>query len=206
MAIIPAAAVLLLGLAACGPGSPEPTDSGTPSGSPTGSSDPSTSTDPTTPPAPAVVVPGCEAMISLADAKSLLGDATEFWGEEPVADFVGGIEAPGVPAQLAGADDGRHCVWAVPDSEGAFSLVVAVGADRAAVEAALPAAGFSAVTMGTVTGYDQEVEGMIMTSAQTHLVTGDVWIIADGGSSSLTGQVAGLALDTLRSANPGLGL
>ena len=49
-------------------------------------------------------------------------------------------------------------------------------------------------------------DGEIQIEAETHLFTGNVWILADDGSLAVSGVVAGSALDALRTANPTLGL
>lgn len=195
--LLPAVAIALL-LAGC-----TPTSTPIPTGSPSASATPSV-----TPAAAPLSIPGCETLLPLALAQDLFSDSTEFFGEFPAVQYGGIFEGPEAADALAGASQSRLCRWGVPNSDGAFSLVVAEIApeDRAALEAALPAAGFSAVTMGTVTGFDAESEGMVSSLAATHLFTGHVWIVCDGTTLGLTGAVAGSALDALRTANPTLGL
>ncbi len=153
-------------------------------------------------------IPECEILLPIALAQSQFGGATEFFGEFPATGFGGRFEVTETVAALAGASQSRLCRWGVPNSDGSFALVVAeiASEDRTALEAALPAAGFSAVTMGTVTGFDAEREGLVSVEAATHLFTGDVWILCDGTTLGLTGVVAASALDALRTANPSLAL
>jgi hypothetical protein len=197
-ALVGIAVVTLALLAGCAapPASPEP--SGTPPESATPSATPE--------PAP-LSIPGCDALLPLALAQDLFSENTEAFGELAIVQF-GVSDVPEAADALAGAAQSRFCGWGIPNSDGAFTLLVAeiTAADRATVEAALTGAGFSAVTMGTVTGYDAEREGEVSTLADTVLFTGDVMIVCNGTSLELTGAVTGSALDGLRTANPTLGL
>lgn len=187
-------ALLLVG---CTPG---PAPSASPSGPP--------SATPSATPEPAPLgIPGCDTLLPLATARDLFSDSTESFGELATLQF-GVFGVPEAAAALAGASQSRFCGWGVPNSDGAFTLLVAevTAADRTAVETALTTAGFSAVTMGTVTGYDAERDGEVSTLADTLLFTGDVMIVCNGTSLDLTGAVTGSALDALRTANPTLGL
>jgi hypothetical protein len=197
--VVSIAVVTLALLAGCTP---------SPSTTPVPSEAPPESTTPSATPEPAPLgIPECETLLPLALAQAHFSENTEFIGEFPPNEF-GVFEVPEAGAAVAGASQSLYCLWGVPFSDGAFTLLVAEvsPADRAAVEAALPAAGFSAVTMGTVTGYDAEREGEVSTLADTVLFTGDVMIVCNGTSLDLTGVVTGSALDALRTANPTLGL
>jgi hypothetical protein len=198
-AFVSIAAVTLMLLVGCTPVPTAPTQ--TPSGTPSEAT-------PTATPEPAPLgIPECETLLPLALAQAHFSENTEFIGEFPPNEFgVSGV--PEAAAAVAGASQSRYCIWGVPFSDGAFTLLIAEVSpeDRAVVEAALPAAGFSAVTMGTVTGYDAEREGEVSTLADTVLFTGDVMIVCNGTSLDLTGVVTGSALDALRTANPTLGL
>jgi hypothetical protein len=200
-AFLPLAGVALLLLAGCTPGG-SPSASPTPSGAASESPTPS----PTAEPAP-LTIPECDILLPLADAQAAFSENTEFLGEFETSQF--GIEGvPAAAAAVTGASQVRYCGWGVPFSDGAFSLLVAEisAADRATLDATLPGAGFAAITMGTVTGYDAEREGEVSTLADTLLFTGDVMIVCKGTSLDLTGVVTGSALNALRTANPTLGL
>jgi hypothetical protein len=199
-AYVSIAVVTLALLAGCA--GPAPSDTPGPSGTPPESASPSATPEP----AP-LGIPGCDALLPLVLAQDLFSENTEAFGELATIQF----DVFGVPEAadvLAAAAQSRFCGWGVPNSDGAFTLLVAeiTPADRSLVEAALPAAGFSAVTMGTVTGYDAERDGEVSTLATTLLFTGDVMIVCNGTSLDLTGAVTGSALDALRTANPTLGL
>lgn len=200
--LIPIAGVsLALLLAGCTPlPSPSPADSPSESASPT-------ATPSATPEAAPLTIPECETLLPITLAQEYFSDNTEFFGELSPSQF-GVFGVPEAGTALAGASQWRFCIWGVPASDGAFTLLVAeiTPEDRSALEAALPAAGFTAVTMGTVTGYDAEREGEVSTLADTLLFTGNVMIVCNGTGLELTGVVTGSALDELRTANPTVGL
>lgn len=199
-AFVSIAAVTLVLLAGCA--APPPPASPRPSATPSESASPSATPEP----AP-LGIPECDTLLPLALAQDLFSENTEAFGEIATIQFdVFGV--PEAADALAAAAQSRFCGWGVPNSDGAFTLLVAeiTAADRSTLEAALPAAGFSAVTMGTVTGYDAERDGEVSTLATTLLFTGDVMIVCNGTSLDLTGSVTGSALDALRTANPTLGL
>jgi hypothetical protein len=168
----------------------------------------SASPTPTPEPTPeALVIPGCDTLVPLPLAQSLFSPSTESFGELDAIQF--GVEGvPEAADAVAVAAQSKFCGWGIPSSDGALALLVAeiAPADRATVEAALAAAGFSAVTMGTVTGYDAEREGEVSSLADTVLFTGDVMIVCNGTTLELTGPITNSALDALRTANPALGL
>lgn len=195
-----AALALTVVMVGCAP-SPAPTPTEPPAASETPSATPE-------PPAVSLTIPDCETLVPLPLAQSLFGASTEFFGDSTGAEFGGSFEVAETIDAAASASQLRRCSWGVPNSDGFFSLLVAelTPADGAELEAALTAAGFSSVTMGTVTGFDAEREGLVSLQAATHLFTGDVWILSDGTSVSLTGSIAGSALDALRTANPSLPL
>jgi hypothetical protein len=201
-AIVPAGMLTLALLAGCA--SPAPSPSAGPSDSPSASATPSATPDVTAEP---LSIPGCDTLLPLALAQSLFSENTEAFGELAVVQF-GVSDVPAAADAVAGASQSKFCGWGIPSSDGAFTLLVAevTPADRASVEAELVAAGFSAVAMGTVTGYDATREGEVSTLADTVLFTGDVMIVCNGTSLELTGAVTGSALDALRTANPTLSL
>ncbi len=203
-----ALAVLMAG---CTTPPPAPTSSASPSTSDRATSTETpkpTSTASSEPAAKPLTIPGCEILVPIELARANFSDATEYSGESAAARFPLQIEVSGAQAALAGASVFRGCGWAVPMSDGAFRLAVAsiTPETRASLQAALVTAGFSSVTMGTVTGFDAEADGMVSSLGATYLFTGDVMIVGDGTGTSLTGAITGSALDALRTANPTLSL
>lgn len=196
---------LLSALAACTPVVSTPTPSATPK--PAVSAKPKPTPTPTPTPTPAgLVVPGCDALLTLDQAKAdFNNDRVEFIGEFGVDDFDPASTAARAAQQAAAPV--RFCVWGIPNSDGGFSVTVGALAsvDRDALIASLSASGYSSVTQGTITAMEytpvDESE-----SGGTHLFTGDVWIFVPGFRTAFTGTVAGQVLDSMRTANPTLGL
>ena len=205
LAIVPATLVLIA-LAGCVPAAVEP--SAAPS--PRASAEASATQTPDAAPEP-LAISECETMLPLILARQVLSANTEFLGESAAADFGGWFAVPEIQAALTSAPQSRLCRWGVPNSDGTFALVVAElpAAEQAAVIGALIAAGFvsstsGAETSGTETMLRLEQEGIVSLEAQTHIFTGDVWVLVDGTSGELTDTVSGFALDVLRAANPTL--
>ena len=197
-------AALIAALAACTPLPPVVTPSPTPT---------SSAVKPTPKPTPTVTVaplaiPACETLLPLATAQDLFSANTAFLGEQPASEFVGRMTVPSIPVVLGTARPAKGCLWGIPQSDGLFELVVAdvTDAQRATLQAELTAAGYGETEMGTVTAFELAGENEIGSTGTTHLFTGDVWIVCDGTSLSLSGAVTGSALDALRAANPSLGL
>lgn len=153
-------------------------------------------------------IPGCETLLPIAVAQSAFAESTAFLGENVPTEYYPWYQLPPVLSAISGLTVARSCWWGVPDSDGAFSLLVAEidPATRTSIEAALTAEGFTSVVMGTLTAREAERDGLASYEAETHLFTGNVWIVCDDGSLSVSGTVAGSALDALRTANPSLGL
>lgn len=161
-----------------------------------------------TPAAEPLSIPGCETLLPIATAQAAFSESTALLGENVPTEYYPWYQLPPVLTAISGVTVARSCWWGVPNSDGAFSLLVAEidPATRASVEAALTAEGFTSVAMGTVTAFEAEREGDFSLEAETHLLAGDVWILCDDGSLSVSGTVAGSALDAMRTANPSLGL
>ena len=196
------AALAVLALTACGPTT-------TPSPSASASASPTAAASPTPTPTPvALVIPDCEDLLSLEQARALFSDNTEFFGQFPGVEFGGHFEIPEIGTAISGASQSTTCRWGVPNSDGAFSLLVAeiTPADRASLTAALTAEGFASSTAGPATSFELERDGMVSTESAVHVFTGDVWILSDGTGLALSTPVAASALDALRAANPTLGL
>ena len=156
----------------------------------------------------ALTIPDCETLLPIALARSSFADSTELLGETVPTAYYPWYQLPAVNTAIAGVTVARSCWWGIPNSDGAFSLLVAEidPAIQVSVEAALDSAGFSSTSMGTLTARENGRDGEVGYEAETHLFTGNAWILADDGSLEVSGIVAGSALDALRTANPTLGL
>jgi hypothetical protein len=148
----------------------------------------------------------CDELLSLTEAKSLLGPTTVFLEENPANEYSPWFDVPAVTTAISGLTEGRSCWWGIPNSDGSFTALVAEidPATRASIEAALDSEGYSSVVMGTVTAHELAPDEEYR--AETHLFTGDLWILSNGAVLDFTGTVAGSALDAMRTANPTLGL
>lgn len=155
-----------------------------------------------------LTIPDCETLLPIALAKSTFGESTEFLSENPPADYYPWYQAPATLSAIAGVTLARSCWFGIPNSDGAFSFLVAEidPTIQASIEAGLDAEGFSSTSMGTVTAREAQRDGDFSLEAETHLFTGNVWILVDDGTLEVSGIVAGSALDAMRSANPTLGL
>lgn len=151
-------------------------------------------------------LPGCADLITVAQAQSLLSPTAEFIGEEPVSGYTPWYQVPAVTAAVSALTEARLCFWAVPNSDFGFEVLVAKvdAATRATVEAALPAEGFASAVVGARTIWSKGIEGDY--TAETHQFDGDLWIIANAGSLDITGVAADYAFESVRAANPTLGL
>lgn len=206
MKYVVVAAVIAGMLSACGSPAPEVTPSATvrpslsPSPTPSSTPTPTPTVEPTT-------LPGCEVLLSLAEAKALFSQSTEFFGEFPAPEFGGRFETPEIGAALAGSSQSRLCRWGIPNSDGAFALATAQlqPSDQAALIAALTTAGFSSTTVAATTTMEMEREGLVSAEAATYVFVDDVLVACDGTSLSLTGQVTTLALAAVQAENPSLG-
>jgi hypothetical protein len=201
--VLIAPALLVALLAGCAPLAPTPTPSSTAKPTPTATK---TASPTPTPAAVALVIPACESVLSIVDVRAFFSESTEFLGEYTTAD-IDFTNNPWSGTALAAASQSRICIWGVPNSDGAFTVRLAEldESARAALQAELTASGYSSTTMGAVTAMTMSGEGDDAPGG-TNLFTGDLWIQVPGGSESFTGNVAGLALDGLRTANPTLGL
>jgi hypothetical protein len=182
---------------------PSTTESADPT--PVATVEPTESADPVVEP---MSIPDCETLLPVALAKSSFGESTEFLAETAATDYYPWYQIPAVNSAITGVTVARACWFGIPNSDGSFGFLVAEidSATRTSIEAALTTEGFSSVVMGTLTAREAQREGDYQIEAETHLFTGDVWILADDGDLSVAGIVAGSALDAMRAANPTLGL
>jgi hypothetical protein len=197
---------LVAALVGCSPiPAPTPSDPASVEPTPTETVSETPTPDPVVEP---LTIPDCETLLPVALAKSTFGDSTEFLQENVPTEYYPWYQLPPVLAAISGVTLARACWFGIPNSDGSFTFMVAEidPAARATIEAALDAESFSSVSMGTVTAREANRGGEFEYEAETHLFTGDVWIIADSWSLDVTGIVTGSALDAMRTANPTLGL
>lgn len=122
------ASVMLVGLSAC---APEPDTSGGSSSSPSPSSAPTTSEEPSaepsaTPEPGPVVIPGCEEMVPLDVAQSVLGPGFVYFPDEPsFHESLLSTLGPSAREAVDQAVQSSFCLWAMPQSDGGNSMLVA---------------------------------------------------------------------------------
>ncbi|MGV8895056.1 MAG: hypothetical protein ACOH1U_01180 [Rhodoglobus sp.] len=201
-----AGVAVALGMSGCVPSGPTPTPTPTPTAEPfTASAVPTATASPTGEPA-VLAIPECEAMVSIELARASFSEFTEYLGELSTTVYLADLTSPELVAASAGAAPARACLWGVPNSDGGFTLFVGSGVDGARIQAELAAEGLSSVTMGTVTAMEATFDTVIGSRADTHLFTGEVWIVAHGTNLSLSGTIAGAALEATRAENPSFDL
>jgi hypothetical protein len=176
------AVVLVVALAACTPAAPKPT--------------PTVTVTPLT-------IPDCETMLPLTVARALFGAKTEFVGETPAAEFVPAGAVPSLPVVMSTASPTRACRWGIPNSDGAFSLLVAAitDAERQTLVGELTAGGFAETTTGALSQYALDGE-----LAATYLFSQRALVLSQAPVLDVSASVSDAALDALRTANPSLGL
>lgn len=193
-----ASALVLSGvLAGCGPAEPEAAaTSNAPSAVPSPSSTPISTPDP-------LILPGCDTLLPLNDAKSLFSPSTVVLGADDTIP-IRGDELPEIETAAGNASIAKNCIWGVPNSDGGFTVVVTdiSETDATNLQDALLATGFTGASAGTVTTLEKEFETAVGWSAQTHYFVGDLWVYVSGTSTELTVDVADAVLDQVRVANP----
>lgn len=181
------------------PPTPDPTETPTSVESATETPTPDPVVEPLT-------IPDCTTLLTEVKAQSIFDPATVFLEEVVPTAYTPWFESAPVQAAISGVTNASACWFGIPESDGSFFFMVAEidATTRTQIEAGLDAEGFSSVAMGTVTARELGVPDNYQ--AETHLFTGDVWIISDGPTLEITGGVAGAVLDSMRTANPTLGL
>ncbi|MEV8252759.1 hypothetical protein AB0O95_02210 [Rhodoglobus sp. NPDC076762] len=194
-----AASVMLLSgvVAGCVPAEPESVATAS---APPATASPSSSPLPTPEP---LIIPGCDTLLPLNDAKSLFSPSTVVLGADDAVP-ISGDELPEIETAAGNASIAKNCIWGVPNSDGGFTVIVTdiTEADASNLQDALLATGFTGATSGTVTTVEKEFETAVGWMAQTHYFVGDLWVYVSGTSTELTVNVADAVLDEIRMANP----
>lgn len=193
-----ASALLLCAvLAGCAQAAPE---SSVTSSAPSATAAPSSTPIPTPDP---LIIPGCDTLLPLTDAKSLFSPSTVVLGADDTVP-IRGEELPEIDTAAGNASIAKNCIWGVPNSDGGFTVVVTdiSEADAANLQDALLATGFTGASAATVTTLEKEFETAVGWSAQTHYFVSDLWVYVSGTSTELTVNVADAVLAEVRLANP----
>jgi hypothetical protein len=157
----------------------------------------------------ALSIPTCDALLSLDEAKSLLGPTTVFLEETPANEYTPWFAVPAVSTAMSGVTEGRACWWGIRNSDSSFYVVATEidPATRASIDSALTAEGYSSAEVGarTVRGKD-EADGGFAYRAELHQFSGNLWIVSNGVNLDVTGIAADTAFAAIQAANPTLGL
>ncbi|MEL0625654.1 hypothetical protein V6245_01715 [Salinibacterium amurskyense] len=175
-------------------------DAATPTATASQSQTPTSSPLPTPEP---LILPGCDTLLPLNDAKDLFSPSTVVLGAEDTIP-VRGDELPEIDAAAGNATIAKNCIWGVPNSDGGFTVVVTdiTEADATNLQDALLATGFTGATSGAITTLEKEFETAVGWAAQTHYLVADLWVYVTGTSTQLTVDVADAVLEQVRLANP----
>lgn len=187
-------------LAGCVPSESTTSSSPAPTATATLSVTPSSTPVPTPDP---LILPGCDTLLPLSDAKSLFSPSTVVLGADDTIP-IRGDELPEIETAAGNASIAKNCIWGVPNSDGGFTVIVTdiSEADATNLQDALLDFGFVGATAGTVTTLEKEFETAVGMTAQTHYFVGDLWIYVSGTSTELTVNVADAVLDEVQLANP----
>lgn len=209
-----AAGVVASLLAACSPGggpegaSPSASPS-VPSAPATSAPEPSTSPSPT--PAPPtdgpLLLPPCDALLTLADAQAFYGPAAEAI-TPPAASAVDVMQGPVAAATVAEATQTRVCTWGIPNSDGGFNAVAAeIPLSSAAnlIDALRNAGSFSESEVGGVTLFSRSLDAEVGGFAVAYAFFDTAWVTAAGALSTEGAQIiVEKIMGSVRDANPRL--
>lgn len=198
------ATALVAVLAGCAFPIETPTTSATPELTPVETVAPTETAEPVVEP---LSIPGCDELLTLAQVQSVLAAPTAVLiAEEPANTYTPWYydPKPSVVSAISGLTVARMCWWGVQNSGYGFTVLVGEidPATRSSIEAALPAAGFTATTLGARTVYG--IESDDNDTAESHQFNGDVWILSNGPDLDITGVAADHAYEAMLAANPGL--
>ena len=180
--LVPALMALLV-LSGC---TPEPSPEASPSVEPS-SSEPA---EPSEPPVEPIVLPDCDSIYSPAVVAMLTGEGRTSLGDVSAPGMGGwGTGEPTIEAILADIDERVSCTWILPASESGSTTSIARldDATRTELVAAFTAAGY--VADGDL--FEIEVDSVVGSSNETHLLTEEFWIgssFSGGDSALLTGD------------------
>ena len=118
-----------------------------------------------------LVIPGCDTLLPLTDARDLFSPNTEVLATEDTVPPRG--DPPEFDVAASNATIAKNCIWGLPRSDGGFTLAVTdiSEADAESLTTALVAAGFMGETVNEITELELTSENMVGT-AHSHLLVG----------------------------------
>lgn len=185
------------------PATPTPTSSPTttPGATPTPTPTPTRSPSPGTP--SRAVLPGCDDLLPLSTVHALFGDAAEPLDAGGSAeDYMPG---PAAARAAASARQSAVCTWAIPFSDGGFTVVTAElsASSRDALLSSLRgASSYRSTRIDGARAFTHESDSEFGTIAVVYVFDGSVWITVTGTLTVATArEFASSALDAVRAAN-----
>ena len=212
MSVWAGVAALSIALVGCTPsGDPDPT----PSASDTASTEPSpdaTSDGPpmTEPPADEIDLDAlaCTDLLDVAVARAQFGPDAQFIAQLDPGELTGIMAGPGAETALTEATQTIGCIWGIPQSDGAFTVVVAAlpQASRDTLTTALGSSVFTGSLLGTSPAYTWERDDALGVFTTVYAFASPLWVTVTGaGTTSSQTEITGDVLDHLRALYPGLG-
>ena len=203
-------AALSVALVGCTPASqPDPTPSASASTepSPDGTSDGPPMTE-----APAEEIDldalACTGLLDLAVAQAQFGADAQFIAELGPTEFAGIMAGPVAETALTEATQKIGCIWGIPQSDGAFTVVVAAlpQASRDTLTTALGTSVFTGTLIGTAPAYTWERDDALGMFTTVYAFASPLWVTVNGaGTTSSQTEITGDVLSHLRTLYPSLG-
>jgi hypothetical protein len=201
---------LSVALVGCTPApEPEPTPSASASTAP--SPDATSDGPPTTdPPADEIDLDAlaCTDLLDLAVAQAQFGADAQFIAELGPAEFTGIMAGPVAENALTEATQKIGCIWGIPQSDGAFTVVVAAlpQASRDTLTTALGSSVFTGTLIGTAPAYTWERDDALGMFTTVYAFASPLWVTVNGaGTTSSQTEITGDVLSHLRTLYPSLG-
>lgn len=203
-------AALSVALVGCTPVSqPDPTPSASASTEP---SPDATSDGPPMTEAPAEEIDldalACTDLLDLAVAQAQFGADAQFIAELGPTEFAGIMAGPVAETALTEATQKIGCIWGIPQSDGAFTVVVAAlpQASRDTLTTALGTSVFTGTLIGTAPAYTWERDDALGMFTTVYAFASPLWVTVNGaGTTSSQTEITGDVLSHLRTLYPSLG-
>jgi hypothetical protein len=205
-------AVLSAALLGCTPaGESDPTPSASASATSSPSPDATSDGPPMTEPPAAEIdleALACTDLLDLAIAQSNFGADAQFIADLGPGEFTGIMAGPVAETALTEATQRIGCIWGIPQSDGAFTVVVAAlpQASRDTLTTALGSSTFTGSLIGTSPAYTWERDDALGTVTTVYAFASPLWVTVTGsGTTGSQTEITTDVLDHLRALYPSLG-
>ncbi|GAA1701902.1 hypothetical protein GCM10009808_19840 [Microbacterium sediminicola] len=175
-----AAAALLL-LAGCTTPTPEPTATTEPTTSPSATVAPTVE-----PTSDAIVLPACEDMLDLAVVQTNFGANAQFLDVVADGDLTSLLPGPAAQTALDAAVSREGCLWGIPNSDGAFFVIVAdiPLSARDTLVSALGSSDFSETVIGSAPAFVWERDDEMGTLTTVYVFADPIWVTVTGAGTT----------------------